>query len=402
VNYNGANVASITFSATATGLPAADITNAFLAPGTTITEYPIPGGQPQGITDGPDGTLWFTELSSSSEGIPEVNIGQITTGAKISEYTDTACDNRPYSCVGRGGEYDGEYDGEYVITAGPDGALWFTEQLGFIGRITTSGSIMVYSLPYGSSFENGIAAGPDGALWFTEPGDPDSVYLGLAGKIGRFTTGGSYTEYPIPTTQGWPSGITVGPDGALWFTEPGNPYVYPSIFGKIGRTGGSITEYSIPSGVSTPFGITTGPDGALWFTEYSAARIGRISTVGQITEYPLRAANSRPAQITAGPDGALWFTDGGANTIGRITTAGTITEYPIPTSGAGPGGIVAGPDGALWFTDPVSATSGGSRRRGCISPLAVEFSRVRQENFQFVAPRIYSQRFTAVLSFEPI
>jgi virginiamycin B lyase len=347
VNYNGAKVASITYSATASGLPAADIANAYLAPGTTITQYPIPGGPPQGITAGPDGALWFTVLSNSPFPL-EVKIGRITTGATISEYPDTSCANlyRSVSCL-----YQTVQDTEFAITAGPDGALWFTEQFGFIGRITTSGSLTVYSLPYSASFENGIAAGPDGALWFTEPGNPDNVSSGLVGKIGRFTTGGSYTEYPIPTTQGWPFDITVGPDGALWFTE---------FVGKIGRitTGGSITEYPIPSGVSTPLGIATGPDGALWFADL-AGKIGRITTSGSITEYAVPAASSSPAYITAGPDGALWFTDGGANTIGRITTAGTITEYPIPTSdGAGPWGIVAGQDGALWFTEFVAGNIG--------------------------------------------
>jgi hypothetical protein len=126
VNYNGANVASITYSATASDLPAAHITNAYLAPGTTFTRYPIPGGRPQDITDGPDGALWFTELSSPYAGTPQVKIGRITTGATISEYTDTSCDNRPRSCSSEG------FGGEFAITAGSDGALWFTEEEGFI------------------------------------------------------------------------------------------------------------------------------------------------------------------------------------------------------------------------------------------------------------------------------
>ena len=52
--------------------------------------------------------------------------------------------------------------------------------------------------------------GPDGALWFTE-------YDG--NKIGRITTAGAVTEFPIPTAGSQPSAMTVGPDGALWFIE---------------------------------------------------------------------------------------------------------------------------------------------------------------------------------------
>ena len=64
--------------------------------------------------------------------------------------------------------------------------------------------------------------------------------------------------------------------------------------------------------------ITAGPDGALWFTEYSANRIGRITTAGVITEYTVPTASSKPYGIAVGPDGALWFTESNADKIGRI------------------------------------------------------------------------------------
>jgi virginiamycin B lyase len=47
---------------------------------------------------------------------------------------------------------------------------------------------------------------------------------------------------------------------------------------KIGKitTGGTITEYTLPSG-SEPLGITAGPDGNLWFTDDGTSRIGKIT-----------------------------------------------------------------------------------------------------------------------------
>jgi len=215
------------------------------------------------------------------------------------------------------------------ITAGPD-ALWFTESdsnsaTNKIGRITTAGVIAYYTVP---SF-GGITAGPDGALWFADPG---------SNKIGRITTDGMITEYVIPTSRSDPKSITTGPDSALWFTEAN----------KIGRitTAGAVTEYSIGT---SPGEITAGPDGALWFTE-TGNKIGRITTAGAVTEYPV---GKFPVGITAGPDGALWFIEGNPNAgaqpdIGRITTAGAFSEYSI---NGFPDNITAGPDGALWFTD---------------------------------------------------
>src|SRR5580693_4192123 len=73
-------------------------------------------------------------------------------------------------------------------------------------------------------------------------------------------------EFPL-ANSGLPYGITVGPDGALWFTE----------VDRVGRitTGGVITDYAV-HGVSDPQGIVTGPDGALWLAESGASRIGRL------------------------------------------------------------------------------------------------------------------------------
>jgi Bacterial Ig domain len=56
----------------------------------------------------------------------------------------------------------------------------------------------------------------------------------------------------------------------LWFTNAGN---------SIGRitTGGVVTNYT-GTGISIPEGITVGPDGATWFTNSGNNSIGRITT----------------------------------------------------------------------------------------------------------------------------
>jgi len=79
-----------------------------------------------------------------------------------------------------------------------------------IGRVTTSGAFQEFPIPTSQSGPVDIAAGPDEALWFTEQD---------GNKIGRITTAGAVEEFPIPTLASNPSGIVAGPDGALWFTE---------------------------------------------------------------------------------------------------------------------------------------------------------------------------------------
>jgi virginiamycin B lyase len=221
--------------------------------------------------------------------------------------------------------------GPYWIAPGPDGALWFTETWGnSIGRITTAGKATEYPLPTPGSFPECITAGPDGALWFTET---------AVKQIGRITTAGTITEYPAVAL-----GITTGPDGALWFTGSTDNFI-----GRI-TTSGVITEYPLPAGNGYPVYITAGPDGALWFTE-AGAGFGRITTAGVFTLYPV-APDMGQGAITTGPDGALWATGGaGTDMIARITTAGVATLYYTPTGQSWPLAITAGPDGALWFTE---------------------------------------------------
>ena len=228
------------------------------------------------------------------------------------------------------------------ITAGPDGAMWFTNvSNNSIGRVTTGGTVTNYT-GTGISSPNLITTGPDGALWFVNDGN---------NSIGRITTAGAVTNY-TGTGISAPAGITAGPDGALWFANAG---------GSIGRitTGATpaVTNYT-GTGISNPLGITAGPDGNLWFTNEANNSIGRITTGATpvVTNYT-GTGITNPQGITAGADGALWFANAGNNSIGRITTGGTVTNY----TGTGvnvPAWITAGPDGGSWFTNYQGASIG--------------------------------------------
>jgi virginiamycin B lyase len=256
-----------------------------------------------------------------TEGIGK--IGRISTSGAITEYVVPTPSASPIG-----------------ITAGPDTALWFTEFNGNnIGRITTAGAITEYPVPTPSAGLIGITAGPDGALWFTE---------GIANKIGRITTSGAITEYPIAAPDVYPDDITAGPDGNLWFTGYSGQQNANDV-GSI-TTAGFITLYSTPPPPADGYGITAGPDGNLWFTEFYLSLVGSITPGGVVTQYAL-AAESSPSYIATGPDGALWFTEYSSGILGRITTSGAITQYSIPTLNSGPQGITTGPDGALWFTE---------------------------------------------------
>ena len=143
----------------------------------------------------------------------------------------------------------------------------------------------------------------------------------------------SITEFPTPTAAAAPVGITLGPDGNLWFTEYGADKV-----GTINPTTHATTDFPLPTAAAEPEGITAGPDGNLWFTEYGGNKIGTINpTTHVITEFTIPTAGSEPYSIAAGPDGNLWFTEYDGNKIGTINpTTHVITEFTIPTANSGP------------------------------------------------------------------
>ena len=62
--------------------------------------------------------------------------------------------------------------------------------------------------------------------------------------------------------------------------------------------------------------MTVGPDGALWFTEKTGNKIGRVTTDGHFSEFPLPTSSASPFGIVNGPDHHIWFTEFAANKIG--------------------------------------------------------------------------------------
>jgi streptogramin lyase len=276
-----------------------------------VTELPAPGPF-FGITNGPDGNLWFTELLAGK-------VGHISPAGAAVEFAVPGA-------IPAG------------ITGGPDGNLWFADERGNIDRITPSGTVTPFGLP-AASFPFAITAGPDGNLWFTE-----TVTSTGQANLGRITPAGAVTLFPLPD-RSFARGITAGPDGNLWFADAS---------AKIGRItpGGALTEFVLSAPDAAPFGITAGPDGNLWFTDFHNNEVGRITPAGAVTTFPINADPfAQPIGITAGPDGNLWFIEETDNRIGRITTSGVVTEFAIPTEHSSPANITTGPDGNLWFNE---------------------------------------------------
>lgn len=287
------------------------------------------------------------------------------------------------------------------LAAGPGGAIWFAFLPGSgqnfsIARIMPSGAITQYPIPIAGP-PVGIAAGADGALWFQ-----------IGSAIGRMTTSGVFTFYPLPEWWSYDGGITLGPDGNMWFvSDLGIGYVTPGAIvtrriddvsgylsaigeivtgsdGNLWVVGNGITRCStafvcknFPFPKNTfPYGasfLTEGPDGAVWFTGDcgpGGCYVGRIDTEGAYSSFPVPGVTGIPelSQISAGSDGALWF--GSPGQIIRMTTSGVITKIPLPDPNAFFGAMVPGL-GGMWFTE--------TGRIGLVAPLSASLTATPNE-----------------------
>ncbi len=280
---------------------------------------------------GPDRNIWLIEWSNSNS---LIRIGRFTPQGTYAAYTI------PFTLVGAAGA---DFAASSLIP-GPDGALWFTTRQS-VGRVTTSGSVTLYSVPgamtnLNATTADNIVVASDGALWFPGyTGSGPSAGLKTGSYIGRVTTAGVFKTYPVqPSFPSCHSGDTVpsfqvasGPDGAIWFP----------LYKKLGRitTNGDITYFPVPDLLGS--WIASGPDGAVWFTTASAAFV---------------ASGPCPNAVVCGTDETGCF-----GNLTRMTPDGKVTEYPITDDDQNECSFsnpVLGPDKAFYFR--TSAFSNGS------------------------------------------
>jgi streptogramin lyase len=275
------------------------------------------------------------------------------------------------------------------LARGPDGNMWFTDEgvnsegLNLIGRITPAGAVKEYPIPSSPlpfpEYVGGplaIAAGAESDTWFTDGREDESGHS----FIGRVTPAGGIAEFPLTTGSGAdlpmhsaPLDIALGADGNMWFTDQGTNDEGRNLIGRI-TTAGAVTEFPIPTLDASPRSIALGADGNMWFTEVGVNRLGRITPAGQITEFAIPFEGNLGG-LALGADGNIWFTSSYPTpAIGWITPDGGVKELPAALLGsAQPIGIVAGPDGNLWFTDNRLSSGGGFGPYGYIGRLTTPY-----------------------------
>ena len=339
--------------------------------GGEVQMAPGPAGSPaQALIRGPDGNPW-----AINEAGPNWELVDAMPGGVSTLYRSPTDGPAPRSLTTGGGSVwitiaatlDRIADGrltEYApmpgraqearqVAFGPAESAWFTDGTGAIDQVTGAGEIIEHSSepealdPVRAIPEpEGIAAGLDGSIWWTDPNN---------GRIGRMTPGGAVQLFPVPShelppprtgNRPWPTNIVAGPDGKMYFTDPGDFAI------GIVTMSGEITEYRIPSAADVRPGhiITDGQE--VVFDESGVGTIGVLDPAGVPSEAPL----STPPTIEALR----------SSIVGQLATAGHLAARSL--AGRQPRrfsfvGTALEP-GSLTFTWTAEITARTPRKKG--------------------------------------
>ncbi len=204
----------------------------------------------------------------------------------------------------------------------------------------------------------GITVGPDGQVWFVNPN--------AAHAVGKITTGGqiSYLPNPVfdpakaPTVQTATGPITSVNDGDAWMGY-GQTLVQRMLGGLAGS---QVINHYFPDAqpsLSSPYHQMDGIawDGAttIWFTEmvngqsllgkYDFSASAPQDGVPMPTE--CRSFSSTGRDMTRAPDGSLWFP---SNSYAcRIQPGGTVSSVHLPLF-TSDGIAYSSSDGRIWVT----------------------------------------------------
>ncbi|MGI5165202.1 virginiamycin B lyase family protein [Spirillospora sp. CA-253888] len=221
-----------------------------------------------------------------------------------------------------------------------------------------------YPVPTSDSAPFGITAGPDGSIWWAEH----------AGGIGRREPSGKVTLRPFfsnsKNNHAVPTDMATATDGAIWFADAnwGSPRL-----GRVDQNTGAFNGYEPQNTGDIDFstgqltGVTRGEGVTMWFAAGYSGAVGQIDASGRTTAY---ATGMAPYDLVQTADKTVWFTsqDGRIGKLDPATGQVTAFDPPDAASGTMPGEIIAGPDGKIWFTRP------GLGRIGQIDPATGQFT----------------------------
>jgi gluconolactonase len=190
--------------------------------------------------------------------------------------------------------------GPNATALGADGCVYVTQNGGVVGpwvaedrrpgsiqRVTTSGEVEIVATEIDGialRAPNDLAFGPDGRLYFTDPGGSyDPVARPDAGRVFALSPGGK-GELIAELESVYPNGIVVERDGSVVWVE--------SYEGSVKRrtTSGEVRELAVLPAGHAPDGLAVADNGSLYVTTTGSGGLDVLAPDG------CRSAFCRSAQ----------------------------------------------------------------------------------------------------------
>jgi streptogramin lyase len=300
-----------------------------------ITEYNLTtkDASPNGITQGPNGLIWFCEE----------NVSKIAAFSPSNHsFTEYTIPNPPSAGLQ-----------VWNMVFDSKGNLWF-------GDLSTNAiweffpgnaTFHKFALPTKGAGPLDVALDNQDNIWFSED---------FAGKIGEISaTTHAIQEFPLPIANSTPVGLYYeNRTGLLWTVDPASENIW--FFNPANEQFGKL---NLTTPLFSPVGITIDNSGGIWLTQHGASFLSEINrTTGTVINYPTSALGSQettlPYWVQTDSHGDLWFNEHIGNKIAMLNPTNlTLTEYVIPTHIVSYGNIsgaltfTIAKDGKVWFTE---------------------------------------------------
>jgi virginiamycin B lyase len=290
-------------------------TPATTTPAAALQEYDVPAGtHPHDVAVAADGTVWYTAQRTGKLGRLDPRNGRV-------DEVELGDGSAPHGVI-----------------VGPDGAPWITDGgLNAIVRVEPSSrEVRRFPLPDDRPSTNLNTAVFDwsGTLWFT----------GQSGIYGRVTPDSGRVEvFDAPNGRG-PYGITVTPDGAVYYASLAGNYM-----GRIDTETGEASVLRPPTSDQGTRRVWADSRGRVWSSQYNAGQVAVYDpATEQWREWRLPGESPQAYAVYVDDEDKVWLSDFGSNSLVRFDPeTEQFTSYPLPSS---PGDVrqILGRRGEVW------------------------------------------------------
>jgi virginiamycin B lyase len=191
------------------------------------------------------------------------------------------------------------------VAPAEDGGVWYTAQgsgeLGWLDPDTGD----TRHIPLGpGSRPHGVIVGPDGAPWITDGG------LNAIVRVDPATE--EVTIFPLPPDRPSANLNTAVFDlsGRLWFTGQSG------VHGVLDPATGAMEVFDSPRGRG-PYGITVTPDGAVYYASLAGSYVGEVAADGSVAVIEPPTPNQGARRVWSDSGGSIWVSEWNSGQLSR-------------------------------------------------------------------------------------